>query len=259
MSRPRPITDGQERPVNLVVLLREAYVALNDLVPAGWPSAATTAIRPAHSAVFQYLDETGTTVSQLAERAQMTKQAMAELVEHLETHGYVVRRPNPADGRSKLVIRPSAGIEVVAIAQALVPEVERARGAGGRAAAGWTGSAQDLVAIQRRPRSAAKQRGQLRQLQRRDQRVGVPMHQQPVGAVAPVDVGDPDRQVLVGLITDPAVLPLDHAQDDGVAPGVGLHVLERRLAVGEGARPRRQLPGPVLVPAGRPAVRRAAG
>ena len=124
MSRPRPITAGQERPVNLVVLLREAYLALNNLVPARLAERGHEIIRPAHSAVFQYLDETGTTVSQLAERAQMTKQAMAELVEHLETHDYVVRLPNPADGRSKLVIPTERGIEVVAIAQSLVPDIE---------------------------------------------------------------------------------------------------------------------------------------
>ena len=125
MSRPRPITAGHERPVNLVVLLREAYVALDHLVPVRLAERGHEAIRPAHSAVFEYLDETGTTVSQLAERAQMTKQAMAELVEHLEAHGYVVRRPNPADGRSRLVIPTARGIEVVAIAQSLVPEVEQ--------------------------------------------------------------------------------------------------------------------------------------
>ena len=114
-----------ERPVNLVVLLREAYVALDNLVPARLVERGHDAIRPAHSAVFEYLDETGTTVSQLAERARMTKQAMAELVEHLEAHGYVVRRPNPADGRSKLVVPTERGMEVVAIAQAMVPEVEQ--------------------------------------------------------------------------------------------------------------------------------------
>ena len=70
MSRPRPISAGHERPVNLVVLLREAYVALNDLVPARLAERGHDAIRPAHGAVFQYLDDTGTTVSQLAERAE---------------------------------------------------------------------------------------------------------------------------------------------------------------------------------------------
>ena len=124
MSRPRPITAGRERPVNIVVLLREAYVALDSLVPVRLAEHGHAAIRPAHSAVFEHLDDTGTTVSQLAERARITKQAMAELVEHLETHGYVVRRPNPADGRSRLVLPTERGTEVVAIAQSMVPEVE---------------------------------------------------------------------------------------------------------------------------------------
>lgn len=53
--------------------------------------------------MFQYLDDAGTTVSVLAERAQITKQSMAELVRHLEVHGYVERVPDPKDGRAKLV------------------------------------------------------------------------------------------------------------------------------------------------------------
>ena len=81
-------------------------------------------IRPAHTAVFQYLDDTGTTVSLLAERAQMTKQAMAELVQHLETHGYVTRVPDPHDRRAKLVLPTDRGRDVIAIAQSLVPELE---------------------------------------------------------------------------------------------------------------------------------------
>src|SRR5918997_949711 len=114
MSIPRPTTAGRPRAVNLVVLLRDAYLALDNLVRARLVERGHAVIRPAHSAVFEYLDETGTTVSQLAGRARMTKQAMAELVEHLETHGYVVRRPNPSDGRSKLVVPTERGREVVA-------------------------------------------------------------------------------------------------------------------------------------------------
>ncbi len=124
MSRLRPVTDGLARPTNLAVLLREAFLALNDRVIVRLAERGHGVVRSAHGNVFQHLDDTGTTVSQLAERAQMTKQAMAELVRHLETYGYVVRVPDPTDRRAKLVLPTDRGREVVRIAQDLVPELE---------------------------------------------------------------------------------------------------------------------------------------
>src|SRR5688572_20696494 len=97
MSRPRPVTDGAPRPTNTVVLLRDVYLGFDDLVVAHLAERGHGAVRPAHTAVFEHLDETGTTVSALAARAHMTKQAMAELVQHLERHGYVERVPDPQD------------------------------------------------------------------------------------------------------------------------------------------------------------------
>ena len=117
------------RPLTLTMLMREAFVALNGLVMARLAERGHPEVRAAHSAVFQYLDDTGTTVSALAERAQMTKQAMAELVHHLEAHGYVSRVPDPADRRAKLVLATERGREVLAIARALVPEIEERVGA----------------------------------------------------------------------------------------------------------------------------------
>lgn len=124
MSRELPGRDGTERPVNTAVLLRETFIALNDRVIRRLAERGHEAVRPAHGAVFQYMDDTGTPVARLAERAQMTKQAMAELVAHLERHGYVIRRPDPSDGRAKLVILTAKGREVFAIAQELVPQLE---------------------------------------------------------------------------------------------------------------------------------------
>jgi DNA-binding MarR family transcriptional regulator len=125
MSRRLPQLGGQERPANLAVLMREAFVALNDRVLTRLAGHGFTEVRPAHAAVFQHLDDTGTTVSLLAERAQMTKQAMAELVAHLEAHGYVRRVPDPTDRRAKLVVPTERGHDVIAFAQGLVPEIER--------------------------------------------------------------------------------------------------------------------------------------
>jgi DNA-binding MarR family transcriptional regulator len=110
--------------VNIAVLMREVFVALNDRAIRRLAERGHGAVRTAHGTVFQYLDDTGTTVSLLAERANMTKQAMAELVAYLEELGYVRRVPDPADRRAKLVLPTERGHEVVRIAQALVPEAE---------------------------------------------------------------------------------------------------------------------------------------
>ena len=60
----------------------------------------------------------------LAERAQVTKQSMAELVAHLERHGYVERIPDPGDRRAKLVRATARGNELYALAREFVAETE---------------------------------------------------------------------------------------------------------------------------------------
>ena len=54
MSRRIPVLDGRERPPNLATLMREAFVALNDLVLARLAEHGHADVRPAHGAVFQY-------------------------------------------------------------------------------------------------------------------------------------------------------------------------------------------------------------
>lgn len=82
-------------------------------------------MRAPHGNVLQFLDAEGTSVSELARRAQITKQSMAELVAHLERHGYVERVPDPADRRARLVRATAHGAEVYAIAREVVAELEQ--------------------------------------------------------------------------------------------------------------------------------------
>jgi DNA-binding MarR family transcriptional regulator len=123
----RSILEREDRwyATNTAVLLREAFVALNGQVVPRLAEHGFPDVRPAHNAVFQYLDATGTTVSTLAERADMTKQAMAELVAHLEDRGYVDRVPDPADRRAKLVRPTAKGRRVYAVVREMVPEMEQ--------------------------------------------------------------------------------------------------------------------------------------
>ncbi|HEV2476311.1 MAG TPA: MarR family transcriptional regulator, partial [Candidatus Dormibacteraeota bacterium] len=67
-------------------------------------------LRPAHSVVFMNLDPEGTRISDLARRAQMTKQSMGALVSHLERTGYVSVSRDPRDHRAKLVRRTKKGL-----------------------------------------------------------------------------------------------------------------------------------------------------
>ena len=65
---------------NTAVLLRDAFAAIDRIVPSRLAGRGHGAVRVAHGVVFQHLDDGGTTVSTLAQRAGMTKQAMATLV-----------------------------------------------------------------------------------------------------------------------------------------------------------------------------------
>lgn len=60
-------------------------------------------IRPAHSSLFRNIAADGSRVSDLADRAQMTKQSMGYLADNLAAAGYVTLEPDPTDGRAKLV------------------------------------------------------------------------------------------------------------------------------------------------------------
>ena len=55
---------------------------------------------------------------------QITKQSMAELVAHLERHGYVERVPDPADRRAKLVRATARGRQLYATAREVIAEIE---------------------------------------------------------------------------------------------------------------------------------------
>ena len=60
-------------------------------------------IRHAHGCVFRWVEPEGTRLTELAELAGHSKQAVGEFVCDLEARGYVERVPDPADGRAKII------------------------------------------------------------------------------------------------------------------------------------------------------------
>lgn len=66
-------------------------------------------VRRAHNAVFVNLPAEGRRLTDLADAADMSKQAMGELVSDLVAKGYVDRVPDPTDGRAKLIVWDDRG------------------------------------------------------------------------------------------------------------------------------------------------------
>lgn len=86
-------------------------VLRNDMVRTARAQGHTD-LRFAHNAVFGHLGLEGDRVSDLAERAGITKQSMGEVVRELVVLGLVELRPDPTDRRAKLVIYTERGLDV---------------------------------------------------------------------------------------------------------------------------------------------------
>jgi DNA-binding MarR family transcriptional regulator len=125
MSSERSSTPTERAsPDNLGILLREPFRIASARLHERFAERGHPEVRAPHGNVLQFLESAGTRVSVLAERAQMTKQSMAELVAHLERHGYVERVRDPDDRRAKLVRATARGDEVYEIAREFVKDVE---------------------------------------------------------------------------------------------------------------------------------------
>lgn len=91
------------------------------LAAAGFPD-----IRPGHGCVFGTIDpECGSRLTELAERAEMTKQSVGEVTSYLEQCGYVERVADPADRRAKIIHLTAKGRQAYETGRRLIEEIER--------------------------------------------------------------------------------------------------------------------------------------
>jgi len=122
-SKPLPGSSRSDRP-NIGILLRRLSQDVVQRVSDGLVEAGFDDVRPAHTAVFQHIEGDGSRLTDLAERAQITKQSMGYLVDYLEERGYLERRPDPADRRVALICLTERGWEEVEAALAIIARVE---------------------------------------------------------------------------------------------------------------------------------------
>ncbi len=82
-------------------------------------------IRPSHSAVFSNLGLGAVPVTELAERAHITQQAMGKILKELERIGYVVRDIDSDDKRAKKIRPTELGLQLVEDSMQAVAEVRQ--------------------------------------------------------------------------------------------------------------------------------------
>lgn len=131
---PEQATDG---PLNIGLLCFIVQRAMEDRVLADLAAAGYDDVTIAQGRVLARVDAKGTRLSDLAERARVTRQTATFMVDHLERAGYVRRVPDPSDARARLVVFAERGLaaqEVARRTEAVVQE-EWTRHLGRRATA----------------------------------------------------------------------------------------------------------------------------
>jgi DNA-binding MarR family transcriptional regulator len=96
---------------DLAMLMRAGHHRVMEYVQARLEQLGFDDVRPAHMAIFQNLGPDGARIGELAERAKLTNQSVGYLVDYLEDHGYVQRRPDPTNRRATLVCFTERGWE----------------------------------------------------------------------------------------------------------------------------------------------------
>jgi DNA-binding MarR family transcriptional regulator len=116
--------EQRTRAITLIALVRSVARLMVDELIARLHAAGYTDMTAAQHVVFENLDPDGTRLTTLAQRAGMTRQAMTELVNALRRNGYLELRPDPTDGRARLVHLTSRGKAAVRVAISEIAAIE---------------------------------------------------------------------------------------------------------------------------------------
>ena len=93
-----------ERVLHLMAHNVQVPLALSNL-------AARAQVTAAHVHITRHLALEGSRLTDLAERAGMSKQAMGDLVDQCEAWGLVTREPDPRDARARVVRFTASGLD----------------------------------------------------------------------------------------------------------------------------------------------------
>src|SRR5215475_10282815 len=98
---------------NMRQLLLRAARIVNRQVVEGLHARGYNDLRSTHTTLLSNMRLAGGTISETAERAGVTKQAMGRLAADLEKAGYVRMTGDPADGRARRLELTEAGTKLM--------------------------------------------------------------------------------------------------------------------------------------------------
>jgi DNA-binding MarR family transcriptional regulator len=105
-------------------MLLEAFRKIDGEIQASHQDRGIAELRPSHARAMLLVDRAGTRLSDLAERGQITKQAMMQVVDDLVSMGLARRVPDAGDGRAKTVKLTAKGLRQRAEARRALAGVE---------------------------------------------------------------------------------------------------------------------------------------
>ena len=114
-SPPRPLPS---------ILAQVKRLAVQDMF-GRMAAAGFNDVREGHGCVFGFIDlDGGSRLTDLADRAGLTKQAVGEAVAELQRLGYLERVPDPEDGRAKIIKLTQRGVDAALTGRRLFKEIE---------------------------------------------------------------------------------------------------------------------------------------
>jgi len=113
------------RPPLMIRLLSVAFDDFCEQLEERLADTPYNDIRISHGCVFGNIEPEGSRLTELAERARMTKQSVGEVTSDLEQRGYVERVPDPTDGRAKIIRLTERGRVAQALGVELIDELEQ--------------------------------------------------------------------------------------------------------------------------------------
>jgi DNA-binding MarR family transcriptional regulator len=115
---------SETRGGNLRQLLVRATRVVDALIEDGLAKRGYVGVRLAHGTLLAQLDSEGNTITTVAARAEVTKQAIGLLADELEELGYLTRRIDEGDARTRILMFTERGQRLMVDLLEIVGEIE---------------------------------------------------------------------------------------------------------------------------------------